>query len=595
MLSTAATLVRRTARLAVVLAALTAVAWPSAGSAGTATTHLLVKFKVNAPAGSLSSALHAARAEQVSTISDIGVHVLSAPTARVSSALAALRALPAVQYAEADGLVRTEQAPNDPWWPNESSEVHVNAPKAWDYTTGSANVVIAVLDTGVDATTPDLQGALVPGWDFVNNDSDTSDDNGHGTMVASIAAARSNNAAGIASYCWGCMVMPVKVMSANGTGLQSALASGITWAADHGAKVISMSVSGPAYSALASAVQYAESKGVILVAAAGNSGSSSPTYPAAYPGVIGVAGANPDDTLNSSSNFGSWVTVAAPWCNYAASMRQSNGSYQYAALCGTSSATPAVAGIVGLLASQAPGASASQIARALTSSAVPETFVAYGRVDAYAAMLALGAGSGSTGSPPSASAAPAISGTDQAGQTLTASSGTWSGSTPMTYSYKWQRCDSSGSSCADVSGATSTTYVLSSADVGCTVRIVVTASNAYGTSSTSSTLTPVIAAAPAPPATTSTSSFSGTLTKGQASRSYTVTAGSGSASASLSFGKASTLTLTVQAANGSVVGSASGPSIISFVSNLSAGTYTYVVSGGPGNVSFMLTVAYPTP
>jgi subtilisin family serine protease len=596
-------LAHRKIRLTVMLAAVTASAFVG-GAEGMprgahASDRLVVKFKTGVAASDMDRAERAAQVKEISSIRALGAHVMSVAPNHIDAALAALRASGRVAYAEYDGIMHAaDTTPNDPWWPNESSAAHVRMPQAWDDSTGSAQVTIAILDTGVDSATPDLQGAFVPGYDFVNNDTDPSDDHGHGTMAAGVAAARGNNAIGIAGYCWSCSIMPVKVMGADGSGLQSTVASGIVWATDHGARVISMSLYGGAYSTLASAVQYAHSKGVVLVAAAGNNGSSGQTYPAAYPEVLGAAGTNPDDTLNTSSNYGSWVKLAAPWCNYATSMRQSDGSYRYAAFCGTSSATPALAGVAALVFSYDPTASNAAVEHALESTGVAvvgSRQVAYGRIDAYQTMIGMGAAA-PAGTAPANTGAPPVTGTATEGQTLTASSGSWSGSTPITFAFQWQRCDAAGFACTNVAGATSATYSLTSGDVGSTLRIVVTAANPYGSSTAASTITAAVTAAVAPtpaPSATTTVSFTGSLNKKQSSKSFAVTVGAGQASAVLSFTKASSLSLTIVGSDGTTVATASGPSVVRLAQSLPAATYQFVVAGGGGNsANFTLSVTY---
>jgi len=394
--------------------------------------------------------------------------------------------------------------------------------------------------------------------------------------------------------------MPVKVMGADGYGSMADVASGITWATDHGARVINMSLAGTSgLTTLSDAVTYAHARGVVLLAAAGNSGSSTKSYPAAYSSVIGVAGAQPDETLNTNSNYGSWVTVAAPWCNWGTA--RGGG---YTAFCGTSSATPAAAGIVALAMSRAPTATNSTIERALESSAISLSGphgVQYGRVDAYATLLGLGGAAPPvpTGTAPTSTSAPTISGNAEAGQILTASPGTWSGSTPIAAAFQWNRCGATGASCAPVGGATSSSFALGAADTGFTMRVTVTAANAYGSSTASSAATTPVAAAPTvtppPPNGTSTVSFTGSLNKKQPSRSFLLHLGSGPATASLAFGKSQSLTLTVQRSDGSIAGSASGPSVLALLASLPAGDYAFVVSGSAGaNASFTLTVTFPT-
>ena len=564
---------------------------PALPAPAAATTQLLVKFHAATRPAVAEAALSAVGATTRGSIDSLGVRIVDVADSRAGAALTALAASPGVAFSERDAQVRAaDTTPNDPWWPNETSAARINAPKAWDLSTGSANVVIAVLDTGVDATQPDLQGALVAGWDFVNADADPSDDHGHGTLVAGAAAARSNNALGIASYCWRCSVMPVKVMGADGFGTVSDVAAGMTWAVDHGARVLNLSLSTTTDSStLAGAVRYAHGKGAVIAAAAGNSGSSAPTYPAAYPEVLGVAGSNPDDTLAASSNYGSWVKIAAPWCNWGTG--RGGG---YASFCGTSAATPAVAGIAGLAFSYSPTASNTAVEQAIESSAaavVGSHIVQYGRIDAYRTLLGLGPAP--AGTLPAATSVPAIAGVAQQGQTLAGSTGSWSGSTPMSFGYQWRRCDSSGSACLAVAGAASQSYVLGSADVGSTIMVSVTASNAYGTSTASSAPTALVG--PAPPATTTTSAtFTGSLSKKQQARSYGLVVGAGQAAASLQFTRASTLTLTLRSADGSTVGSASGPSAVQLVKSLPSGTYTYLVTGST-SASFTLTTTYTTP
>ena len=181
----------------------------------------------------------------------------------------------------------------------------LDLPLAWQVTSGSATSVVAVVDSGVQADNPALQGRVLAGYDFVHGDTNTTDDNGHGTAVAGI----------IAAVCPGCSILPVKVLDANGTGDWPTISAGIDWAADHGAQVINLSVGAPrALDIVGAAVAYAISKGAIVVAAAGNDGEDESFYPAMYPGVISVAGVDQTGARSTWSNFGSWVTVAAPGC-----------------------------------------------------------------------------------------------------------------------------------------------------------------------------------------------------------------------------------------------------------------------------------------
>ena len=269
--------------------------------------------------------------------------------------------------------------PTDPGWSQEWGLTQIDAPAAWHVSSGSGPVVIAVIDSGVDPAQPDLQGALVPGADFADGTGDTSDQYGHGTMVAGVIAARPDNGLGGAGICWTCRVMPVKVLGADGSGTAAAIADGIRYAADHGASVISMSfvLTGPD-SGVESALAYAHSRGVLLVAAAGNSGSDTPTYPASYPDVISVAAVDQSGALYPWSARGSWVTLAAPGCAFTTAI----GASFVSNFCGTSAAAPLVAGLAGLALS-AGGGSAADVEAALEQTAVPlPGAVGSGRIDA---------------------------------------------------------------------------------------------------------------------------------------------------------------------------------------------------------------------
>jgi thermitase len=269
--------------------------------------------------------------------------------------------------------------PNDPEWSQQWSLRQVEAPAAWALGPGASRpVVVAVVDSGVDPAQPDLQGALVAGADFADSTGSTADQYGHGTMVAGVIAARGNNNQGVAGVCWVCRIMPIKVLDANGVGTAASVADGIRWAADHGANVINLSfvLSGPDPTVEA-AIAYAHGQGAIVVAAAGNAGSTDATYPAAYPMVVSVAATDDSDHLYPWSSYGSWVTLAAPGC----SMTTALGG-GFATFCGTSAAAPMVAGLAAL--GYAAGASSeAELEAALERTAKPlPGSVGSGRVDA---------------------------------------------------------------------------------------------------------------------------------------------------------------------------------------------------------------------
>ncbi len=270
--------------------------------------------------------------------------------------------------------------PNDPDWSQQWSLRQVDAPAAWALArTATRPVVVAVVDSGVDPSHPDLQGALVPGADFADSTGSTVDQYGHGTMVAGVIAARGNNGQGVAGVCWTCLIMPVKVLDANGTGSAASVAAGIRWAADHGANVINLSfiLSSPD-PAVEASIAYAHEQGVLVVAAAGNNGSGNATYPAAYPMVVSVAATDGADQLYPWSSFGSWVTLAAPGCALTTALGGGISSF-----CGTSAAAPLVAGLAAL-GYQAGAASEAQVEATLeqTAKPLPGAVVGSGRVNA---------------------------------------------------------------------------------------------------------------------------------------------------------------------------------------------------------------------
>jgi subtilisin family serine protease/putative cell wall-binding protein len=290
--------------------------------------------------------------------------VVDVPSDRVATTVDRLRDEGALVEADPPVTAATALIPDDPWFSDSWALQVVHAPSAWGRTTGSSTTKVAVLDTGVDSTHPDLDGAVVGGTDIVNSDGDPADDNGHGTGVAGIIAARGNNGRGSAGYCWACSILSVKVLDRDGDGSASTVAAGIVWAVDNGASIINLSLSSPSSSfVLADAVAYANAHDVIVVAAAGNEGLVQPTYPAAYPGVVGVVASDEHDAIYDWSNRGSWASIAAPGCHV------TTIDSTYDELCGTSSAAPAVAGILALARSAAPTASSTRVIAAATGSA----------------------------------------------------------------------------------------------------------------------------------------------------------------------------------------------------------------------------------
>ena len=291
--------------------------------------------------------------------------------------------------------------PNDPYWRQSWSQYVLRMPVVWGRTTGSPDVVIATVDSGVDPSIPDLQGQLIPGWDFVQGDAVPRDTVGHGTHVASVIAGRGNNGIGLAGYCWGCRLMPVRI-TPDGTATGPQIAQGVYWAVDHGARIITIGLnSGSESFDERSAMRYARDKGVLVIASAGNTGTVSLRYPAGYPEVLPVAATNDADLLYFWSSRGSWVPISAPGCQLVLDVSVGPGT-----LCGTSFTPAVVAGIAGLMLSLKPSLTPAEIVSTLVATAVPVEGIAGGRIDPVAALAAIAPEAAGTTPPAAGSTAP---------------------------------------------------------------------------------------------------------------------------------------------------------------------------------------------
>ena len=336
----------------------------------------------------------AARAPATAREPDLSeVYVLElAADVDVEQAAADLAANPHVAWAHPDRRVHVDFTPNDPLFAQQWGPTRIAAPLAWD-TANGAGTVIAVVDTGVDRTHPDLAANMwanpgeiaangidddgngfvddVVGWDFVSNDASPDDHHGHGTHVSGIAAARTNNALGIAGLAFGARVMAVKGLGDDGSGWISDLAAAIVYAAENGADVINNSWGGGGLDqVLVDAVDTARALGAVVVAAAGNSAGAVDSFePARIPGVIAVGATDQTDAIASFSNFGDALSVAAPGVSVLSSRPQnatgigSNNVVQqiYQSLSGTSMASPHVAGLAAVLLSAMPALTVEQV------------------------------------------------------------------------------------------------------------------------------------------------------------------------------------------------------------------------------------------
>lgn len=322
---------------------------------------------------------------------------LTQPAAPVMSAAATA---PEVTFIEPDMPVVGVNLVLDPAFENETTSyafTRIQAASAWEISTGSPQIVVAVVDSGVKLDHPELAGQLVAGYDFVNEHDTPDDDTGHGTHVAGLVAAALGNNQGIAGVCPGCRIMPVKVLNADNVGTWGNLAKGILFAADHGARVINLSLGSFTPSqTLNEAIDYARQRDVVIVAAAGNSGLNQPFYPAALDGVLAVSATDARDMWWSLSNYGDFVDLAAPGDLVYSTYHQLDNTYGgYAFMSGTSMATPLVSGLAGLLLSLDPDLNAEDVATLLQNGAEDlgapgyDPYYGYGRINAQRSLSLL--------------------------------------------------------------------------------------------------------------------------------------------------------------------------------------------------------------
>ncbi len=368
-----------------------AVAQDPEDTQGYAPEQILVKFLPDVPEEAKANVHRKHGGRVVDVIPGIDVQIVKIPENKVKEKVKGYRGEVTVKFAEPDYIAKVILTPNDLYFGKQWGMVKIQAPEAWDITQGSATVKIAICDTGIDQDHEDIAAKIVANKNFTV--SPTVDDRyGHGTHVAGIAAAITNNAKGVAGVGFNSSLMNVKVLGDNGTGRYSWVAKGIIWAADNGAKVINLSLGGSSPSAtLESAVDYAWSKGAVLVAAAGNNNTDAPLYPAYYQNCIAVAATDQNDVKASFSNYGSWVDIAAPGVDIFSTMpnhKNKIGTLNYGSLSGTSMSAPHIAGVGALLFAKYPGWSNTEVrAKIETSTDITTGFTTHiGRVNAYKAV-----------------------------------------------------------------------------------------------------------------------------------------------------------------------------------------------------------------
>ena len=381
---------------------------------------VLVGFQSDVPAAEQQKILKSVGADEKKSWKRIHGSLAHLASGDVDTAIATLSKDPRVRYAEPNSVITIDSLPNDPslgntWGLNNTGQTingsrgtpdaDIDAPEAWNVTTGSSNVTVAVIDTGVDWSHPDLSSQIWinpgencsgcrndgidndhngllddwHGWDFANNDNNPTDDHGHGTHVAGTIGAAGNNGIGVAGVNWNVRIMPVKFLNAQGSGTDANAVSAVLYAAQNGADVMNNSWADNVYSqALADAINVADQHNSLFVAAAGNNGTdndSSPTYPASYdiPNVVAVAATDNTDNRAFFSNVGRRsVDLGAPGVDVYSTWP--GGGYQH--LSGTSMATPHVTGAAALAKAAFPSASAVGLKALLLATVDPKPALA---------------------------------------------------------------------------------------------------------------------------------------------------------------------------------------------------------------------------
>ena len=361
----------------------------AAAEASHVSGRLLLGRREAIDANLLDRTLRAHRAVARRQVPELGLTVIDVPEEASESILESLRQTGLFDYVERDGYAHTASTPNDPSYQSQWYLPRIGSGDAWTFTTGSPSVVVAVVDSGVYAQHPDLSSKLVAGWNFVKGNADTADVLGHGTAVAGTIAAATNNGIGVAGVSWASLVMPLVVVDEYDFAAYSDIAAAIRYAADHGVRIINVSIGGSSISTtLQNAVDYAWNKGALVFAAAMNNSVSTRYYPAACTHALAVSASDSNDHLASFSNFGDWITLAAPGTDILTTMN--GGGYGF--WNGTSFASPIAAGVAALALAVNPKLTNQDLLSVLRNSADDigsSGYFGWGRVNAARAVRSL--------------------------------------------------------------------------------------------------------------------------------------------------------------------------------------------------------------
>jgi len=318
------------------------------------------------------------------------------PPAKVHDILQRLTGHPLIEYVELDYVGQGGgTVPNDPNYGSQWHLPKIDAPNAWDITTGSSNVIVAVLDTGLNNSDGEFTGRTVAGYDFVNNDSDPGDDFGHGTAAAGVIAANTDNSVLAAGVDWKCKLMPIKVLDGNNSGFYSWWASGLDWAVAHGCKIANLSAGGTSSdNTLKQSILNAIASGVVFVTIAHNDGSGIIRFPGNLTNCITLGATDVQDRRASFSNYGPQIDLVAPGTNICTVWYLGGISYWW----GTSLSAPQASGVAALLASLRPGITHEQVQTLLCAGAEDQVgdasdtpgfdnYYGWGRLNAYNTLL----------------------------------------------------------------------------------------------------------------------------------------------------------------------------------------------------------------
>ena len=330
-----------------------------------ATDKLLVKFKPNVAKSSQDQVLKENNAKQIHEISEIKLKVLSVSSNSLEKIKSQLEKHPLVEYVEPDYYFEpAETIPDDELFSLQWHHENLKMFNAWDISTGSPNVPIAILDSGIDKDHPDLQQKILPGYNFYDDTSDVTDFCGHGTMVAGVAAAQTDNSIGVAGVAWENPIMPIKITKPDCWGSYSAIIEGIIYAADNGAKVANISYLIFNGEAITDAAKYMHDQGGVVVASAGNTGKFEDYEDSPY--IISVGATDVNNNIVSFSSKGPYVDFTAPGLSI---YTTTNGG-EYSTVSGTSFSAPIASGVIALLYSHDQTLSSPQVYEILKNSSI---------------------------------------------------------------------------------------------------------------------------------------------------------------------------------------------------------------------------------